>query len=394
MRTNGVFGLAAFFLGICLMGFALVQAGYLRTGALLPSQTLLSNGFESGDVWAGWNGNVGESLGTLNAVTTPVYSGSYALKCGPLDVIIDDRAWVYRDLTVIPIGGGNSYAPQNEAYLRAYFNFPVLPDIGQEVGLLNIGAAEQVGLVKANIGRDAAGQSYWGLGRPNGISTPYAGVEDLYYATIPTSTWICVEIRRSVGTGNAVASLYVDGVQIGTNTAETISTGATTFIIGVFHGTPAFVVYVDNVIIASAYIGPESTTTTTATTVATTATTVTSATQTALTYTLTLSESGQGSASLVPGVYTYPAGTVVSVYIVSGSLSYWTLDGTSMGTQPINLVLNTNHQITIVFRGATPSTTALNMNYVAVASMLMIGGGAVAYDDHIKEGLPFQKRKR
>jgi hypothetical protein len=135
------------------------------------------------------------------------------------------------------------------------------------------------------------------------------------------------------------------------------------------------------------------TTTVISQTTATTATIATTSTQAGPTYTLTLYVSGQGSTSLTPGVYAYPTGTVVSLYIVSGSLSYWTLDGTSMGTQPINFIMTTNHQINIIFTQQN-APSALNINYIVIGAILMIGGGGLAYDDHIKEQVELHSTKK
>jgi hypothetical protein len=67
------------------------------------------------------------------------------------------------------------------------------------------------------------------------------------------------------------------------------------------------------------------------------------------TYTLTLTVQGQGFVDVAVGTHTYDAGTVVTINILSGVLSYWTLDGTQKTTTPISITMGQNHVVAVVF---------------------------------------------
>jgi len=363
MRTKGYAGLLVFVLGACLVSYAFAAAGYILPGALLPGQIFV-DGFESGDLSA-WLVD-----GTSAIVSSPTHHGSYSA------LTPNCLSWITKNFA-------SDYA---DCYIRFYVRFPAMPpySVGNAFSFLVMYDAGWTEFVYAGLRTTYTGAHGWALYSPGGGGWIFSDT------TINVDQWYCIEVRRKVGAGNGIAQMWVDGTLILSLTSETLATNCKSIGVGWFYANAAlgtFAGYFDCVVVADAYIGPESSiTTVTSQTTATTATSATSATTatTGTTYVI-LSVSGQGSVNLAPGVYTYPTGTVVSIYIVSGSLSYWTLDGTSMGTQPINFIMNINHQITIVFSGGTTTPNALNINYLVIGAVLMIGGGGLAYDDHIKE---------
>lgn len=189
---------------------------------------LTNGGFETGSYWDGYSGNVGYADGTLNIVNSPVHSGTYALQIGPLTVT--DRAFVtFNPPTAIP-----------DAKIGTWVNFPQTPLPNSYVILLRLADASDIGEVDAVFGADGSGNPYWGLRRPDGSQIPFAGIMETSPASINTTTFYHVEIRRKVGNGNAIASLWVNDVELLTNTTETIINGAKTALYGMVYTSPAY----------------------------------------------------------------------------------------------------------------------------------------------------------
>lgn len=74
---------------------------------------------------------------------------------------------------------------------------------------------------------------------------------------------------------------------------------------------------------------------------------------TPVTYTLNLSVQGTGSVDVPLGNNVYPDGTVVTIHVLSGSLTSWTMDNVRYYTSPINVTMSQNHNVTVVFTGVT-----------------------------------------
>lgn len=75
--------------------------------------------------------------------------------------------------------------------------------------------------------------------------------------TLALNTWYCIEVLRQMGAGNGVAKLWLDGVLVVDKTTETISGNSYEIDVGLNGGGECYDMFIDDVVIADAYIGPE-----------------------------------------------------------------------------------------------------------------------------------------
>jgi peptidoglycan/xylan/chitin deacetylase (PgdA/CDA1 family) len=186
-----------------------------------------SDGFESGDFTAWTN-----TAGTVAVVTSPVHSGTYAAQATG-----SGSLWRYYDTS----------AP-SDSYFRGYLYFPSVLPSGSYVSVFDDSDVNWANEVVVSY--DVSGTtSEWNLEAPSGTTH--------VTATIAASTWYCIEVERKVGSGNGVATLWVNGVQLAQRTAET-------FALGTYHvesgalwtDKTGFIVYGDEYVADSSYIGP------------------------------------------------------------------------------------------------------------------------------------------
>jgi hypothetical protein len=193
----------------------------------VSATTIFSDGFEcppntAPATFTAWSGTDATPL--LNS--TYVKSGSYSVKCSALN----DQV---RKTTT------SSYS---DVYFRLYAYFPNLPASGKSVSFSTIYDTSWGGAISLTV--NSAGQFWFGTSQ-----APTAAVAGQLY---------CIEMQRTVGTGNGVAKLWIDDVSQVNRTAETFSSNAQNFIAGWRGGDAdtSFTLFLDDVVIADAYIGP------------------------------------------------------------------------------------------------------------------------------------------
>jgi len=207
---------------------------------------IFQSGFETGD-FSEWSGTVGSP----SIVTLPVHHGNYAMQAS---------------------GGGytDSYAYKNiEAgyttiYTRAYVRWPTNPTIGNALDCIVCLKGQYIWLAAGGIQNDG-GTIKWRLTYRN------AGANYYVLADSPnptTDTWYCVEVKCTLSSTAGEARLYVDGTEIiavtGLNNAEEayirhVRVGQYAWTV---YPLFTYTVYVDCVVVADTYIGPEGVTVT------------------------------------------------------------------------------------------------------------------------------------
>lgn len=204
-----------------------------RSTARADPATIFSDGFESGD-FSTWTAAFG-----VTVQTSPVHSGTYSAYFASATICYEDfgsvstcdgRAYIY--ISSLPVSGTTGYV----SWLTNYFD-------GYEDAKLAI--------------YNNAGSYQWQLFYRDGGTLKNATVD----ATIDTDTWYCVEIRVVKGTGTGEARLYVDGLEIVTETGLSNQdgySGITRFALynSFVEGGNGFVMSADDVVVDSSYIGP------------------------------------------------------------------------------------------------------------------------------------------
>jgi len=210
--------------------------------------TIFSDGFESGNfsAWTGTGVTTGE---TATVVTTDPHHGTYHADFETDGSSLFENCYAYKTFT-----------EQATVYSRAYIKFKtVLP------------ASEQYYLPMQHVGTDwitmlrvynDAGTLKWRVYYHNGTSHLYA---DSTSPTINLDTWYCIELYTKVDATTGEVKLYVDGVErVSVTGLDTTAHGnITRFEVGereAYGGSgnaPAHGVYVDCVVVADTYIGPE-----------------------------------------------------------------------------------------------------------------------------------------
>lgn len=208
-----------------LIGLLLI----LLTVLVLPLQTvnasvLFSNGFESGN-FTGWTAQGG----TPTVVNTKPHNGTYSMFANAAE-------YTYVVITA-----------SNINYMRSYIYFDTLPGTGGK-SLAVVGCVNSGGIYYALGG---VNDNVWTLQTAEGGSPTYtsSGV------TVIVDQWYCVEVLRDIT--NDHAELWVNGVSVAERDYTSINqnyiyaTGSSQNI-----GTPTVDLYVDDVVVADAYIGP------------------------------------------------------------------------------------------------------------------------------------------
>ena len=190
---------------------------------------IFSDGFESGD-FSAWTGN----YDGCTVIHSPVHHGSHALQSTG-----DSQQTAYQT--------GIAAA---STYTRLYFRMDTLPTDGNylKIAMMYGAVSGEVGVAVYNDG----GTMKWGLMKPSG--SVYVA------AAISATVWYCLEFRRTAGTGaNGIATLWVNGSQIATSTTEAYTDNSDLLMVGIDWTSSAVTTFVDCVVVADAYIGPEST---------------------------------------------------------------------------------------------------------------------------------------
>ena len=199
---------------------------------------LFNNGFEEGN-FSAWTA----ISGTVSVQSTTKHTGTYGMKAE------------------FASNWANSYAQKSgltggvpTAFTRFYFQIDTLPADGTGVFLLEL--VDTAFATIAYVGLYRSGANYQlrlTRSRPATVSTNYN-------FSAATGTWYCVEIKFFENASTGEYRVYLDGTERITDTGLNTS-GADFDKIRVGRGAQGyspFSVYIDCVVVADAYIGPES----------------------------------------------------------------------------------------------------------------------------------------
>ena len=193
---------------------------------------IFTDGFENNNILA-WTGSVIQGANTLATSSTQKNTGVYSLYINQPSSGSD--IYVYKDLN-----GASLY------YAREYVYFTTLPTGIDSVITLLDGATSR-GLHTTYV--SGAG---WALKLIQSATVDYQSA-----VTASTGQWYCIELELLLSTTVGVAKLWVDGSltvnQTGLNTSEIATINMLRSGISSFSGTSE--VYVDDVVVADAYIG-------------------------------------------------------------------------------------------------------------------------------------------
>lgn len=188
---------------------------------------IFNDGFESGD-FSAWD----STTGSPTIVTDPVHHGTYAMEA-------TGTAGIYATKTI----------SETTVFVRAYFKWSTLYSYPGSDNSVTSPIRLQIGAsiaTKLNVWSDyvrgyIAGQFYGGS------------------ATISTGEWHCLEVKYVVSLTAGELGVWLDGEEVFTVKAQdTGSTTVDTVNIGLCdYSTISTTVNVDCVVVADAYIGPE-----------------------------------------------------------------------------------------------------------------------------------------
>lgn len=202
---------------------------------------LLNDGFESGD-FSAWDGTQVSTGETATVEVIDPHHGTYQAKFSCDGSSANEYARVYKSLI----------AGQDTVYTRAYFKIiTALPASGQGYRLIRHKSPETFAIGYVRI-VNVAGTIKWLL-----IANE---VEDEYIDSIQLDTWYCLELYTKVNTVSGEAKLYIDGTERCSLTGDySLDTRISAIYIGQggSTGATAHDIYVDCVVVADTYIGPE-----------------------------------------------------------------------------------------------------------------------------------------
>ena len=215
------------------------------------SNVLFSDGFESG--LSMWDGTHYYDGGIISTDTLHPHTGNYAMSVMNI-TSSTSGAWCYKAL-----------APITEAYMRTYVMFNNTPTVGsgfQNWGGSSLSDASKYGYMAfAGLMRNSSGV-YWGVQMGVNVS----GGSIFFYEQTPSNAtankWYSVEIYDKVDSTNGVLTLWVDGFvkvnQTKLNTAQIDNYIRCADVIGVGYGQSSPVsMYADDVVVSTAYVGPD-----------------------------------------------------------------------------------------------------------------------------------------
>ena len=154
---------------------------------------------------------------------------------------------------------------------------------------------------------------------------------------LSTEHWYCVEVFRTSGNGDGIATLYVDGVEVLSNNAQTFNDARYVYAGAIYSAVPC-TAYIDCVVVADTYIGPMPPPTSV--------------------YTLNVTAVGSGSVSL-NNTGAYSLGDVVQLTAVPSagwSFSGWSGD-LSGSVNPTIITIDANKTVTATFAQNTYTVT-------------------------------------
>lgn len=191
---------------------------------------IFSDGFESGD-FSAWTNTVGSPA----IVETPVHHGSYAMSCDAAG----DRVQKSIDAT-------------NTCYWRMYVYFSSLPTSGKEA-IIGFLYKNGVGIMQTLAILNDGGTYKWKL-----HTEVSAGDYDVISTSpVPTTgVWYSVECKYVRNSANS-PELWIDGVSRGTLSGTPVDQAIDYVMVGTYTNQDPITVIYDCVVVADAYIGPE-----------------------------------------------------------------------------------------------------------------------------------------
>jgi len=213
--------------------------------------TIFSDGFESGDFNA-WTGTHQAANGALSVETLHPNSGTYNAKFTVTDLQVDDVNCYY------------TLSSPSVAYMRAYVQVATaLPSSGNYFTTIEFDNLGFTSINKAIVYNNGSAVVWAMRLKVNGNAI-------IYQSSVPVSlnSYYCVELYTKVDASAGAGTLYINGNNVASASGvETDNQGANQqAIVGspqASDGDPAttHTIYVDDVVVADAYIGPISTTT-------------------------------------------------------------------------------------------------------------------------------------
>ena len=221
---------------------------------------LFNDGFESGD-FSQWTGTTTGGDAAITVESNNPHHGTYNAKAYTDGGAADTQAYVYKTF-------GSSYST---LFVRCYFKTDKLPTANDRRMQKPIYIRKSgVGSIASTlIAKDSDGNLEWGVR----ILTGGAGTFTQYFVddnTISADTWYCIELEVHIGDSGSF-KLYVNGVEKlsqmgidnnGKGDADEVGVGLRWYQTNRAGTVPAPVeetTYVDCVVVADAYIGPETT---------------------------------------------------------------------------------------------------------------------------------------
>lgn len=171
-------------------------------------------GFETGDA----SEAVGGLSGTASIVTSPVRTGTYALRCNPTTTGTGFTSIQSHSSTT---GAAASFTPNTHRYLRFYFRYATKPSSNHEI-ICQISSGSGRGATHLEVRLDSSGN----LRAYRSTTALATGA-----TVLAANTWYRIEVKRELGT-NAAWEVKIDGVSEISGTANFGASTGTTLAIG------------------------------------------------------------------------------------------------------------------------------------------------------------------
>ncbi|MGD6934074.1 MAG: LamG-like jellyroll fold domain-containing protein [Candidatus Bathyarchaeia archaeon] len=282
---------------------------------------VFEDGFESGTFNA-WSSTTRTTSETTNIASNIVHDGSYSAYFTTSGDGSYERAYASR-----------SSLNLGEVYIKAYVYVDQsgIADNADRFYFIQMMAGGNM-LAYGGWRQDSSGNLHWHLMIRDGTTT----VGAYSIETPATDTWYLVELHWKADASAGLGELFVNGNLVASITGRNTANygNATTARVGIpeLYNCAPTTVYVDDVTISSAQGG---------------------ATPEPEKFSLTVGAALHGTTNPSAGTYKYNQGTIASIYATPASgytLSGWMVDSVTMpNTNPYQLTMNANHQITPVF---------------------------------------------
>jgi len=200
---------------------------------------IFSDGFESGD-FSAWTGTYEATGCTTEVISTDPHHGTY-------------HAHFETDADGNGARANRTFTGQTTVYSRAYFKFLAFPSSTQSIGMTHRGTDTVTNLQLLVSGSD----HYWRLRGRNGAT--YENNDGT--TVLSLNIWYCIELETIIHASAGEHRLYLNGVEECALTGKDTDNygNITSMRIGLTYCTVATNIYVDCVVVADTYIGPETT---------------------------------------------------------------------------------------------------------------------------------------